>query len=162
MDSSSEPQASPQLALLQTGLRSALTNALNDQVEAIILDYSQGEDASTRLGAELRQQFDRFIEHVLQFGDEELNAWCTTHGLDTRFKSVANARATEKYIEGHAVDPKAADTRITAKRDEVQRLTDLIRKEETNSANMRVMLARKEDAAKTAQGRLRKLIQQSM
>ncbi len=152
-----EVQSSPQLTHLREGLRSALTSALKDREDAIVLDYShcENQDHSTRLRLELAQRFGQFIEQVIQFGDLEINAWCGKHGLDHRLRNVANARADAKYINGHEVEPKVGDNRISVKRDEVQRLTDLIRKEETNSAHLRVMLARKEDAAKAAQGRIR-------
>lgn len=151
MDSSAELQPSPQLVLLRNGLRSALTNALNNQKAALLNEYGQGEnEVEDKLG----KSFEQFVEMVLQFGEEEISAWCLTHGLDGRFKNVADAREAAKYTERRVADPKAVDTRICVKRDEVQRLTDLIRKEETNSAHMRVTLARKEDAAKVAQGKI--------
>lgn len=128
---------SPQLCLLRRGFSCILKEALANE---------SAESSFVKSGAKL-EDYEKFRELVLSIGLAEIDAWVKEKGLNEKFIEIAEAISN--------TGGQADADRINQKRTEVQRLTDKIREEEKKSANMRVELARQEEAASQATRKVR-------
>lgn len=148
-------QTSPQLVLMRRAILNALSESLRDeQAKAAFLASADGEPTSAQLKHKLEEIYDSFGTLVTRLVEHDIDQWCTQYQLDARFNSLSAAQP-EGSLGVSEIELKTTADRVSAKRAEVQRLTETIKKEETKSAHMRVELARQEAAARAAQNKLR-------